>query len=64
MTENRIKRNGNYLEDASRVGGTYPEEIDGEEDKILSPEILSAPFVITHNKGSVIYSLHPNFILR
>jgi hypothetical protein len=35
------------------IGGGGPEMIDGEEDKIPSPEILSAPFVITHNKGSV-----------
>jgi hypothetical protein len=31
MTENRIKRNGNYLEDASKVQNQ--EEIDGEEDQ-------------------------------
>ena len=53
MTENWIRRNGNYLVDASDVGGEYPEEIEGEEDQILNPEILSTPFVITHNKGSV-----------
>ena len=56
MTENSFKRNGNYLENAFAVGGKGPEVIDGEEDKILSPEILSAPFVISHNKGSVSFS--------
>jgi hypothetical protein len=53
MTENSLRRHGNYLGDAFEIGGSGPETIDGEEDKIPSPEILSAPFVISHNKGSV-----------
>ena len=31
----------------------HREEIDGQEDPIADPEQFGAPFVITHNKGSV-----------
>lgn len=54
MTEGRVKRNGNYFKDpyfGSEAG--HPEEVEGEEDKIPTPELFEAPFVIIHNKGSV-----------
>jgi hypothetical protein len=38
-----------------------PEEIKGEEDAILNPEFLGAPFAISHNKGSVSNNQFLNF---
>ena len=46
-----MKRNGNYLWNPY-TAGEY-EEIEGEEDSIPNPELLSAPFAISHIKGSV-----------
>lgn len=31
----------------------HPEEIEGEEDQFVNDEHFGAPFVVTHNKGSV-----------
>lgn len=31
----------------------HPEEIEGEEDQFVNDEQFGAPFVVTHNKGSV-----------
>lgn len=63
MTDGRIKRNGNFLDNPYFTGEYnewgaetkrgHPEEIEGQEDQIQHPEWLGAPFVITHNKGSV-----------
>ena len=51
LTENRLKRNGNYLWNPYTAG--EHEEIEGEEDSIPNPELLSAPFAVSHIKGSV-----------
>lgn len=52
--DGRIKRNGNYLKNPYLNGKDgHPETIEGEEDKVVNPEALGAPFTISHNKGSV-----------
>ena len=57
LTEGRIFRNGKYLENPFFTGDKEQvqtiEGDDTEEDKILNPESLGAPFIVTHNKGSV-----------
>lgn len=37
--------------------GDQSEEIEGEEDAIVNPESLGAPFGVSHNKGSVYKNL-------
>lgn len=63
MTDGRIKRNGNFQKNPYFQGElsdngyviqpAHPEEIEGEEDQFVNPEHFGAPFVVTHNKGSV-----------
>lgn len=44
---------GEYSETGYVTKPGHPEEIEGEEDQLVNPEHFGAPFVITHNKGSV-----------
>lgn len=63
LSEGHIKRNGKYLDNpyfageysltGSVINPGHPDEIEGVEDPIPSPEMLGAPFTVTHNKGSV-----------
>jgi hypothetical protein len=55
LENGKIRRTGKYLENPFHIAGDQgsPEEIEGEEDAILNPEFLGAPFAISHNKGSV-----------
>ena len=54
LTESRMKRNGNYLWNPYVADETtHSEGFEGEEDSIPNPEWLSAPFAISHIKGSV-----------
>ena len=49
-----MKRNGNYLWNPYVADETtHSEGFEGEEDSIPNPEWLSAPFAISHIKGSV-----------
>ena len=61
MTGLRIRRNGKYLgnpyfpmsKEEDLIQGA--EEIDGIEDKVENAQQIETPFVITHDKGSVIH---------
>ncbi|XP_057375632.1 vitellogenin-2-like [Daphnia carinata] len=63
LTDGRIKRNGNFVENPYFQGEVsdsgyviqpaHPEEIEGEEDQLVNDEHFGAPFVVSHNKGSV-----------
>ncbi len=50
-----MKRNGFYLDNPYFDYGddATPDEIEGVVEKLIKPEILAAPFVVVHRKGSV-----------
>jgi hypothetical protein len=55
LNEWRLNRNGNWLKSPYFVYGedSTPEEIEGVEESLANQDLLSTPFVIVHNKGSV-----------
>ena len=55
LNEWRLRRNGNWLKSPYFVYGedSTPEEIEGTEETLAKQDLLSTPFVISHNKGSV-----------
>jgi hypothetical protein len=62
LSEHRIKRSGNYVDnpyfskEAKEVQSRQilMSDIEGDEDEVADSEHLSAPFVIKHNKGSFV----------
>jgi hypothetical protein len=65
LENGQIRRTGKYLVNPYHVGenGDQSEGIEGEEDAILNPEFLGAPFGVSHNKGSVYKNIETLIIL-
>ncbi|KAI9554120.1 hypothetical protein GHT06_019392 [Daphnia sinensis] len=55
LTETAIQREGNCLADGYTIGkdGDFENLIDNEKDIIPNSDMLAAPFIISHNKGSI-----------